>query len=56
MLEPHKELVVLEITIDLSVFDQLGYSYFGFADDSGLEDFVVYKVNNINSQGVSQVA
>lgn len=56
VLEPHKELVVLEITIDLSVFDQLGYSYFGFTEDSGLEDFVVYKVNTINSQGVSQVA
>lgn len=52
ILSKYEEDIVLEVKIDLEFFKQYEYIFFGFAEDSGLENFKIYRAYTIDSSGV----
>lgn len=55
-LAPYKDSLVIKVSIDLDALSELGLVYFGFADDSGLEEFIVYKVVTVTNGVETEVA
>lgn len=50
-LEKYINDIVLEINIDLKVFNNLNYIFAGFSEDSGLDKFNVYRAYTTNLDG-----